>query len=850
MKEESGCSFTFIEIRIRIELTRKKNIGLWYQLGSNYIQDENELELENGIIVSIEWLMEMISKLISEKSPIFRNDGHLRFTDISRIWTESTALNYLLSFITLNILNNELFLFERRSKIRIENQAERKSVLVNNLRRHWIIPSGLPECSKSPEEIFKLFHEQTKREKKLIEKILPASVIELTNNHLLPMIMLQQQQLFGITSTAVIDHQQIGIVYCFGSGKDLNEFPNSFIWCLFSKLKDLIKKEIYYWKDGLIVKLKGHYRLFITSVQCSGINKFVELSHMRFERLYIQIRGPKSQIYDLLKQILLLIEELLLNNKFLAFPFKRRMCCCCSSCIINLYPLIDYAFDISDKYEECYDDAILSRVVVCPDSKENILSEIQTRSEFIQKLFYEKKGSLKGPELNKISKISSEDIRYMINQGIRKAIEYSQSLNEKMYSSGSAGNPSPQGSSNLFKSASFSSSNYFSYNLMNPLPLPSLSASSANILNYFLPTQAPQQMVLTNQTQIFKFRSATGKNPPVAPASNPTASSTSSSSSNKDSTQKPIIINDEDNSYLFDFSFQVYTPLSYIKIRESIGLNNIQYLKSVAADECLIDMHSAGKSGSYFFRSRDGLCILKTVDEDEVNVLNEMLPEYCRHICDDYPTSLLIRFLGTYTLKYTSGPDLHFVVMENILPPFAKIKTIFDLKGSTAGRIANEGESIKKDLDFVQTKGFQFGPLKANLMIEQLTVDCNFLEKYSIMDYSLLLGIAHINEHDSKNAKQNLREKHKNFKYTQIHSIYHQDAGGIQASDEHDNDVPIIYYLGIIDILQTYNIRKKVEFQLKSLTVDPETLSCVEPVTYAKRFLNFMTSNIYPPIKI
>ena len=118
------------------------------------------------------------------------------------------------------------------------------------------------------------------------------------------------------------------------------------------------------------------------------------------------------------------------------------------------------------------------------------------------------------------------------------------------------------------------------------------------------------------------------------------------------------------------------------------------------------------------------------------------------------------------------------------------------------------------------------------------------------MDYSLLLGIAYINEKDTNNAKHNLREKHKNFKYTQIHSIFHQDAGGIQASDENDQDLPIIYYLGIIDILQTYNIRKKVEFQLKSLTVDPETLSCVEPITYAKRFLNFMTSNIHPPIKI
>ena len=50
----------------------------------------------------------------------------------------------------------------------------------------------------------------------------------------------------------------------------------------------------------------------------------------------------------------------------------------------------------------------------------------------------------------------------------------------------------------------------------------------------------------------------------------------------------------------------------------------------------------------------------------------------------------------------------------------------------------------------------------------------------------------------------------------------------------------VVLYMGIIDILQEYNTKKKVEHKCKSLQYDPMTISVTEPTIYSKRFVNFL----------
>lgn len=55
----------------------------------------------------------------------------------------------------------------------------------------------------------------------------------------------------------------------------------------------------------------------------------------------------------------------------------------------------------------------------------------------------------------------------------------------------------------------------------------------------------------------------------------------------------------------------------------------------------------------------------------------------------------------------------------------------------------------------------------------------------------------------------------------------------------------VVLYFGIIDILQEYNIKKKIEHAYKSLQFDPLTISAVEPKLYSKRFISFL-EGVFP----
>ena len=57
------------------------------------------------------------------------------------------------------------------------------------------------------------------------------------------------------------------------------------------------------------------------------------------------------------------------------------------------------------------------------------------------------------------------------------------------------------------------------------------------------------------------------------------------------------------------------------------------------------------------------------------------------------------------------------------------------------------------------------------------------------------------------------------------------------------NDV--VLYLGIIDILQDYNMSKKIEHAYKSLQFDSVSISVVDPEFYSKRFLGFIQT-VFP----
>jgi 1-phosphatidylinositol-4-phosphate 5-kinase len=212
----------------------------------------------------------------------------------------------------------------------------------------------------------------------------------------------------------------------------------------------------------------------------------------------------------------------------------------------------------------------------------------------------------------------------------------------------------------------------------------------------------------------------------------------------------------------YDFKFKDYAPEVFRKLRNDIfGLDPSDYLVSLTSKYILSELGSPGKSGSFFYFSRDYKYIIKTIHHAEHKLLRKVLREYYDHM-KDCPNSLLSQFYGLHRVKIPYGKKIHFVIMNNLFPAHLDIHRTFDLKGSTIGREFKEEDLEKapratlKDLNWLRRNShLEFGPSKKQLFVEQIQKDVELLKKLKIMDYSLLVGI-----HDvSRGNEENLRDR-------------------------------------------------------------------------------------------
>jgi len=211
----------------------------------------------------------------------------------------------------------------------------------------------------------------------------------------------------------------------------------------------------------------------------------------------------------------------------------------------------------------------------------------------------------------------------------------------------------------------------------------------------------------------------------------------------------------------YDFKFKDYAPWVFRHLRAKFKLDPADYLMSLTSKYILSELGSPGKSGSFFYFSRDYKYIIKTIHHSEHKFMRKILKEYYSHV-EQNPNTLLSQFYGLHRVKIPYGRKIHFVVMNNLFPPHRDIHQTFDLKGSTIGRDFKEEDLEKnpratlKDLNWLRRNlHLEFGPEKKRLFIEQMEKDVHLLQKLKIMDYSMLVGI-----HDlQKGNQENLRDK-------------------------------------------------------------------------------------------
>ncbi|XP_050505004.1 phosphatidylinositol 4-phosphate 5-kinase type-1 alpha isoform X4 [Diabrotica virgifera virgifera] len=354
-----------------------------------------------------------------------------------------------------------------------------------------------------------------------------------------------------------------------------------------------------------------------------------------------------------------------------------------------------------------------------------------------------------------------------------------------------------------------------------------------------------------------------------------------------------------------EFKFKNYAPIAFRYFRDLFGIQPDDFLMSMCNTR-LRELSNPGASGSIFYVTFDDEFIIKTVQHKEGEFLQKLLAGYYMNL-NQNPRTLLPKFFGLYCYQCNSK-NVRLVVMNNLLPSSITMHQKYDLKGSTYKRKASKAERAKrnptyKDLDFMEhhPEGIFMEADTYNALTKTIHRDCRVLESFKIMDYSLLLAIHNLDqaqkEKMERKSQSNIdrlvpegqlgdtssalileeREREKEDRMgaagalnrsksiNRQRLVAHSTAmESIQAESEpidEDDDTPpggiparnakgerLLLFIGIIDILQSYRLKKKLEHTWKSMIHDGDTVSVHRPSFYAQRFQKFMSQTVFKKI--
>ena len=263
-------------------------------------------------------------------------------------------------------------------------------------------------------------------------------------------------------------------------------------------------------------------------------------------------------------------------------------------------------------------------------------------------------------------------------------------------------------------------------------------------------------------------------------------------------------------------------PALFRRVRDASKVEYNEFIKWLGPTQlltCLLrgrmgglqEIYSSSRSGSLFFRSRNGRYLLKTLPPAEDNLLVQFMPEYCAYL-DQNPGSFLPRYLSLIRMHSPAGRMISFVVMLSVFG--GPVTEQYDLKGSKIAR--QVGGTVdpfvaRKDLDLTQK--LRIGRIKKRQVLAHLERDTYWMCSRNICDYSLLIGFA---------------------KDKEIPEV----DGVLMAFQSVDKSR--VYYVGLIDTLTLYDMKKRGEHVMKSIIHDSAQISAVDSVSYRLRFIKHM----------
>ncbi|XP_070175622.1 phosphatidylinositol 4-phosphate 5-kinase-like protein 1 [Littorina saxatilis] len=347
-----------------------------------------------------------------------------------------------------------------------------------------------------------------------------------------------------------------------------------------------------------------------------------------------------------------------------------------------------------------------------------------------------------------------------------------------------------------------------------------------------------------------------------------------------------------------------YAPAVFATIRRSVEVEENSYMETITCQErAFLEFISNSRSGQDFFLSSDMRYLIKTNNKRDVMFLLSILEEYLQHFLS-YPHSLLVKYLGCYSVQFAGKKKLFFLVMQNVFYPPDRIEDRFDIKGCTAGRYQQPDPpgshtiTVLKDQNFLQ-EHLQLGSSR-EWFIDQITADSTFLKNLNVMDYSILIGRHKLSEKEqyqglpelvSRITKSKIKSSTPSTASTTSHTSVeptdqHMLPGAPQTTTSVDLDgfsvpkkgvhfphslqsipdtfadprrrlLPLCpnalhiiegpeyrYFLGIVDFLTRWTLKRKVARLWKIVKYGCGEHSTMPPDYYSQRFLTFLSKRV------
>ncbi|XP_008779154.2 phosphatidylinositol 4-phosphate 5-kinase 9-like isoform X2 [Phoenix dactylifera] len=357
-----------------------------------------------------------------------------------------------------------------------------------------------------------------------------------------------------------------------------------------------------------------------------------------------------------------------------------------------------------------------------------------------------------------------------------------------------------------------------------------------------------------------------------------------------------------------DFKWKDYCPMVFRNLREMFKIDAADYMMSICGNAALRELSSPGKSGSVFFLSQDDRFMIKTLRKSEVQMLpnyfhhvrtyeNTLITKFFglhrvkpssgqkfRFVVMGNMFCTELRIHRRFDLKGSSlGRSADKIeIDENTTLKDLDLNYCFYLEPSWRDALLKQ---IEIDSKFLETQHIMDYSLLLGVHYRapqhlqsrashHRSVTADRLTVLSVEDvqedeiFSYPQGLVLVPHGSDENSVvvgphirgSRLRASAAGFEEVdlllpgtarlQIQLGVNMPARAEHSPAEdktqlHEEVYDVVLYLGIIDILQEYNMTKKIEHAYKSIQFDSLSISVVDPEFYSQRFLRFIQT-VFP----